>query len=82
MSAGAISARVERIRAGADPQLLAEMPSGYAILGKYQPSPVRGCCMLLPREVVSSPNDLEPAAREGLIVNDQCSEHRLPRRVC
>lgn len=61
---GAISARVERIRAGRDPELLAELPSGWAILGKHQPPPIRGACMLLPREVVPSPNDLAPAARE------------------
>lgn len=39
------------------------MPSGYAILGKYQPDAILGCCMLLPKfqssnAVVSSPNDL------------------------
>lgn len=60
---GPISARVQRILDGSDPELLAEMPSGYAILGKYQPAPITGCCMLLPRLaengcVVSSPNDL------------------------
>lgn len=60
---GAIQARVDRIRAGDDPQLIAEMPSGYAILGKYQPEPIRGCCMLLPHEVVPSPNELPPANR-------------------
>ena len=60
---GAISARVQRIQAGEDPQLLAELPSGYAILGKYQPQPITGCCMLLPREVVPSPNELTPAQR-------------------
>ncbi|MEZ5979332.1 MAG: hypothetical protein R3F34_14080 [Planctomycetota bacterium] len=60
---GAISNRVERIRAGEDPELLLELPSGYAILGKYQPPPIRGCCMLLPRDVVASPNDLAPAER-------------------
>lgn len=60
---GAISARVERIRAGNDPEMLLPMPSGFAILGKYQPGEVRGCCMLLPDPVVASPNDLTPAAR-------------------
>lgn len=59
-----ISARVERIRSGDDPELLAEMPSGYAILGKYQPDAVLGCCMLLPHPVVASPNDLSDAERE------------------
>jgi len=60
---GAISGRVARARAGEDPELLLRMPSGYAILGKQQPGPIRGCCMLLPHEVVASPNDLGPAER-------------------
>jgi len=59
----AISARVACLRAGDAPELLARMPSGYAILGQHQPEPIRGCCMLLPHEVVASPNDLAPAAR-------------------
>ena len=61
---GAISRRVERIRAGNDPELLCAMPSGYAILGKYQPEAITGCCMLLPGDVVASPNDLDRAGRE------------------
>lgn len=65
---GPISARVQRILDGEDPQLIAEMPSGYAILGKYQPEPITGCCMLLPKLnadglVVPSPNDLDGPAR-------------------
>lgn len=65
---GPISSRVQRILDGEDPQLIAEMPSGYAILGKYQPAAVNGCCMLLPRlgedgAVVSSPNDLSDEER-------------------
>jgi len=60
---GAIARRVARARAGQDPDLLVRMPSGYAVLGKYQPAPIRGSCMLFPREVVSSPNDLAPAER-------------------
>lgn len=55
--------RVQRIKAGNDPELIAELPSGYAILGKYQPEPITGCCMLLPKAVVSSPNDLSKADR-------------------
>jgi len=55
---GPISNRVQRIKAGNDPELICEMPSGYAILGKYQPQPITGCCMLLPKAVVPSPNDL------------------------
>jgi diadenosine tetraphosphate (Ap4A) HIT family hydrolase len=60
---GAIRARVARIQADDDSALLARMPSGYAILGKYQPAPIRGCCMLLPHDVVASPNDLSPRQR-------------------
>ena len=65
---GPISQRVQRAIDGNDPQLIAEMPSGYAILGKFQPDPINGCCMLLPRlqdngVVVSSPNDLSEADR-------------------
>lgn len=65
---GPISNRVQRILDGNDPELIAEMPSGFAILGKYQPDPIRGCCMLLPRltesgVVVSSPNDLDEPSR-------------------
>ena len=59
----AIQRRVDRIRAGEDPELLARMPSGWAILGKYQPEPLRGCCMLLPDPVVASPNDLTEPQR-------------------
>ena len=63
MKTGAISARVDRIRAGEDPQCLGRMSSGWAILGKHQPPALRGCCMLLPDPVVASPNDLKPAER-------------------
>ena len=66
---GAITARIERlVRAeqdgGGDPELLARMPSGWAVFGKFQPAPIRGCCMLLPERVVPSPNELEPRERE------------------
>lgn len=62
-NAGPISNRVTRIKAGNDPELIAKMPSGYAILGKYQPDAITGCCMLLPKAVVPSPNDLNHADR-------------------
>ncbi|MFG0246553.1 MAG: HIT family protein [Phycisphaerales bacterium JB052] len=67
-SPGPIAQRVQRILDRQDPQLIAEMPSGYAILGKYQPEPITGCCMLLPRLqgdgcVLPSPNDLDHEAR-------------------
>ena len=60
---GPIARRVELARSGTDPELLARMPSGFAVLNSHQPGPIRGCCMLVPHEVVSSPNDLSPAAR-------------------
>ncbi|MCB9897370.1 MAG: hypothetical protein H6825_05150 [Planctomycetes bacterium] len=60
---GAISRRLARVRAGDDPEFLLDLPSGVAILGKFQPPPLRGCCMLLPDPVVASPNDLSHAAR-------------------
>lgn len=66
---GAIARRVARIRAGEDPHLLAELPSGYAILGKYQPTAVRGACMLLPKRVVPSPNDLDAAERAAFFAD-------------
>ena len=59
----AISNRLERIKAGNDPEMLAKLPSGYAILGKYQPDPITGCCMLIPDPVVASPNELDLASR-------------------
>ena len=62
-TAGPISNRVERILAGNDTELICEMSSGYAILGKYQPEPITGCCMLLPKDVVASPNDLSTEQR-------------------
>jgi diadenosine tetraphosphate (Ap4A) HIT family hydrolase len=60
---GPISNRVERLRRGDDPQLIARMSSGWAILGNAQPDGIVGCCMLLPDPVVSSVNDLDPDAR-------------------
>ncbi len=64
MAKAAISNRLERIRAGLDPELLGRLPSGFAILGKFQPAAIRGCCMLIPDPVVASPNDLSHTGRE------------------
>lgn len=60
----AISGRVERIRRGDDPQMIARMRSGWAILAKYQPEGIVGGCMLLPDPVPASLNALGPAERE------------------
>lgn len=58
MTTGAITNRVARIRAGEDPQLIARVASGWAILANQQPAGLDGCCMLLPDPVVPSLNDL------------------------
>ena len=60
---GPIANRVARIARGEDPQLIARMPSGWAILSNQQPDAINGCCMLLPDPVVSSVNDLDASAR-------------------
>jgi diadenosine tetraphosphate (Ap4A) HIT family hydrolase len=69
MADKAISNRVERLRTGNDPQCLARMTSGWAILGKYQPAGIEGCCMLLPDPVVASPNDLSLDARRAFFAD-------------
>jgi diadenosine tetraphosphate (Ap4A) HIT family hydrolase len=58
-----IADRLNRLRRGDDPQLIARMASGWAILGNHQPGPINGCCMLLPDPVVSSINDLNEQER-------------------
>ena len=63
----AISGRVERIRRGDDPQMIARMDSGWAILAKYQPDGIVGGCMLLPDPVVPSLNHLGAEARERFL---------------
>jgi len=65
----AISERVERLRRGDDPCLLARLPSGFAIFAKYQPEGIVGGCMLLPDPVVPSANDLTEETR-GVFFRD------------
>ncbi len=43
-----ISNRIQRIKAGDDPQALGRMHTGWAILSNQQPAGIEGCCMLLP----------------------------------
>jgi len=64
-----IANRVARIERGEDPQLLARMPSGYAILANQQPGAITGCCMLLPTPVVPSVNDLDERARAAFMTD-------------
>jgi len=66
-SGGAISNRLARIQRGEDPQMLARMGSGYAILGKFQPDAIVGACMLIPDPVVPSLNDLDDGARGAFL---------------
>lgn len=69
MTTGVISARVERLRLGDDPQTLARLASGWAILGDRQPGAIAGSCVLMPDPVVASVNDLDPEAR-GVFLTD------------
>ena len=58
-----ISSRVERIASESDPALVASLPSGYAIINDNQPDAIAGCCVLLPKRVVPSINDLNEIER-------------------
>jgi hypothetical protein len=69
MSQGAISNRVQRVVRGEDPQVIARMPSGWAIYANQQPGPITGCCMLLPDPVVPAVNDLDPMARAAFMTD-------------
>ncbi len=61
----AIHARVERLRAGADPTLIAKLSAGWAVFGEQQF--LRGYCLLLPDPVVPHLNALLPAARAAFL---------------
>lgn len=64
---GAISDRVARLERGEDPQIIARLLSGYAILANQQP--LEGCCMLLPTPVVAHAADLDGAARAAFMAD-------------
>ncbi len=76
-----ITNRINRIKAGDDPQALARLRTGYAILANQQPEPVTGCCMLLPdipEDLLAGAscgptpaglNDLPPAARAAFLAD-------------
>ena len=61
----AIHARVERLRAGADPTLIARLGGGWAVFGEQQF--LRGYCLLLPDPVVPQLNALAPVARAAFL---------------
>jgi diadenosine tetraphosphate (Ap4A) HIT family hydrolase len=58
---GLIADRVDQARAGANPSVLARLPSGWVVIGDIQLLP--GYCLLLADPVVPSLNDLTPEAR-------------------
>jgi len=64
-----IADRVARIKAGDDPQFLAKLPSGYAILSNQQPEAVTGCCMLLPDPTPAHLNDLGIEQRSRFLLD-------------
>ena len=61
----AIHARVERLRAGADPTLIAKLGGSWAVFGEQQF--LRGYCLLLPDPVAPHLNALAPAARAAFL---------------
>lgn len=63
----AIHRRVERLRAGTDPTLIARLPSGWAVFGEQQF--LRGYALLLPDPVPPHLNALDLAAR-GRFLSD------------
>lgn len=63
----AIHRRVEALREGRDPTLIAKMPSGWAVFGERQF--LRGYALLLPDPVVPTLNDLPSPAR-ALFLSD------------
>lgn len=69
MTTNPIAARVERIKRGDDPQLLARMPSGYAVLANQQPLALPGCCMLLPDPTPPTLNAMAPADRARFLAD-------------
>lgn len=70
MSAGAtaIHRRVAALRAGADPTLIARLPSGWAVFGEQQF--LRGYCLLLPDPVVAHLNDFALPAQQRAFLDD------------
>ena len=69
MPPGPITNRINRIKAGDDPQCLARMASGYAILANQQPGPIVVCCMILPDPTPASVNDLPALQRADFMAD-------------
>lgn len=59
--------RIESARNGTNPMVLAEMKSGYAVIGDTQFLP--GYCVLLPKKEVFSLNDLSVSERSQFLTD-------------
>ena len=76
-----ITNRINRIKAGNDPQAIGRLRTGWAILSNQQPGAITGCCMLLPdlpddllKGSACGPtpahlNDLPPKARAEFLID-------------
>ncbi len=62
-----IHRRVAALRAGADPTLVARLPSGWLVLG--DPQVIPGYCLLLPDPVVPDLNALAPGPRAAFLAD-------------
>ena len=63
----AIHRRVAACRAGADPTLIARMPSGWAVMG--DPQVLAGYCLLLPDPVVPHLNAMPATAQVAFLAD-------------
>jgi len=63
----AIHRRVHACRAGADPTLIARLPTAWAVMGDPQVLP--GYCLLLPDPVVPHLNAMPPAAQAAFLAD-------------
>ena len=63
----AIHRRVEALRAGCEPTLIARLPAGWAVFGERQF--LRGYALLLPDPVVPTLNDLAPPERARFLAD-------------
>ena len=63
----AIHRHVAACRAGADPAVIARLPSGWAVMG--DPQVLRGYCLLLPDPVVPHLNVLPPEGQAAFLAD-------------
>jgi diadenosine tetraphosphate (Ap4A) HIT family hydrolase len=63
----AIHRRVEACRAGADPTVIARLPTGWAVMG--DPQVLEGYCLMLPDPVVPHLNALPPDGQAAFLAD-------------